>query len=145
MQEKSPKRIVLDTNVLVAALASPRSSSRQFISEVSPVHEICIPVFVLIEVNKTILDVDRFEPLRRTLPVSTSLLAQSTTSVPIAAKSPHAVTGDPDDDYVVDAAVRIGASYIVTRDKRLLAVSGYKDIMVLNEVELLRLFRAGRL
>ena len=50
-----------------------------------------------------------------------------------------AVKQDPDDDKIIECAIEAGSDYIITGDKHLLELGGYKTIKILNPAEFIKL------
>lgn len=64
------------------------------------------------------------------------LLATFATLVPITV-AVHGVATHPEDDLVLATAVSAGADYLVTRDRQLLALRSYRDVLIVSPTEFL--------
>lgn len=112
-------RVVLDTNVVVAALRSSRGASFRLISEIDSGHfEICVSVPLVLEYEAVLVRQARSLGLARR---DVSDFLDYVCSV--ARRQPifflwRPRLKDPGDDMVLEAAVAAGARYIVTFNKR---------------------------
>jgi predicted nucleic acid-binding protein len=128
------RRVVLDTNVLVAAAYNPRSASRQVV-------EACLgggvrPVLsgaLRREYEFILARAARGQPYLERVH---RLLDGAEVVEP--ARTPRAVPDDPDDDKLVAAALAAGAA-LVTSDGHLLALAGREGLEVVRPADV----RAG--
>jgi putative PIN family toxin of toxin-antitoxin system len=136
MPQRRQYRIVMDTNVLVAAAWAPSSASRQIVDAVLAgqiVAVVSAPIlreYALI-LARAVRGSDSRDRIQRLLDQATVVAPQLTQRV---------VRDDPDDDKFVAAAVDGGAEAIVTNDHHLLALNPYQGIQILRP----RAFEQGR-
>lgn len=112
-------RIVIDTNVLVAALRSNRGASFRLITEIDSGHfEICVSVPLVLEYEAALVRQARsFSFTRRDISDFLDYLCSVARRQPIFFLWRPRLK-DPGDDMVLEAAVAAGARYIVTFNKR---------------------------
>jgi putative PIN family toxin of toxin-antitoxin system len=124
------RRVVLDTNVLVAAAYNPRSASRHVVEaclggELTPVvshalrHEY---EFILARAARGRAYLERVH----------RLLGGAEVVEP--ARTPRVVPDDPGDDKLVAAALAAGA-VLVTNDSHLLALAGHGGLEVVRPAD----------
>ena len=133
-------RLVLDTNVVVAALlwnGPPRSLLDLAVD--SEVEFVSSPV--LIEELAHTLSYAKFTPRIAAFKTSVDeLVARYAALVWLVTPStvPHVVANDPDDDHVIAAAVAARAALIVTGDrKHLLPIGVHEGIAIVTAVQAL--------
>jgi putative PIN family toxin of toxin-antitoxin system len=112
-------RVVLDTNVVVAALRSSRGASFRLISEIDSGHfEICVSVPLVLEYEAVLVRQARSLGLaRRDVSDFLDYVCSVARRQPIFLLWRPRLK-DPGDDMVLEAAVAAGARYIVTFNKR---------------------------
>jgi putative PIN family toxin of toxin-antitoxin system len=127
-------RVVLDTNVLVAAAYNPGSASRRIVEaclggQLTPVVSPALRreyEFILARAIRGRPDLERIHRL-----VDGADIVEP-------ARTPRVVADDPEDDKLVSAALTAGA-ILVTSDAHLLAISGHEGLKVVRPVDV----RAG--
>ena len=125
------RRVVLDTNVLVAAAYNPRSASRHVVEacldgELTPVVSGALRreyEFIL----------DRAARGRPYLEQIQQLLNCAKVVEP--AQTPRVVPGDPEDDKLV-AVARAAGAVLISNDAHLLALAGHEGLRVVRPVDL---------
>jgi putative PIN family toxin of toxin-antitoxin system len=124
-------RVVLDTNVLVAAAYNPGSASRRVV-EACLAGELTAVLSPALrrEYEHILPRAVRGQPYLETL---RRLLDRAEVVEP--AETHRVVPDDPDDDKLVAVALAAGAS-LVTNDAHLLAVAGHEGLRVLRPMEL---------
>jgi putative PIN family toxin of toxin-antitoxin system len=127
-------RVVLDTNVLVAAAYNPGSASRRVVEaclggELTAVLSPALRREYEFVLARALRRQPYLEQIRR--------LLESTEAVD-PTRTPRVVLADPDDDKLVAAALAAGA-VLVTNDAHLLAVAGHEGLRVVRPTEV----RAG--
>jgi putative PIN family toxin of toxin-antitoxin system len=126
----SVRRVVLDTNVLVAAAYNPRSASRRIVEaclngELTPV----LSGAIRREYEFILARAARGRPyLERVY----QLLDGEEVVEP--AQTPRVVPDDPEDDKLVAAALAAGA-VLVTNDGHLLALAGHEGLEVVRPAD----------
>jgi putative PIN family toxin of toxin-antitoxin system len=124
-------RVVLDTNVLVAAVYNPDSSSRRIVEaclkgEMTPTLSPALRreyEFILSRAARGRPYLDRLQ----------ALLEKAEIVIP--EQTPRVVQDDPGDDKLVAVALAAGA-VLVTNDAHLLAVAGHGGLQVIRPSDL---------
>jgi uncharacterized protein len=134
MSDEAPDRVVLDTNLLVAAAYNPGSASRRVVEaclcgELTAVLSPALRREYELILARAVRGQRYAGPLRE-------LLDRAEVVEPDAV--PRVVPDDPDDDKLVAAALAAGAA-VVTNDRHLHAVAGHEGLRVLRPAELVRL------
>jgi uncharacterized protein len=113
-------RAVLDTNVLVRAMASPSGPAGELFERLSADHVLVVSLELLEELSRVL----GYEPVRRMhqrtdVEISEFLasIAGGATVVPLPTPLPRVVPGDPKDDLVVATAIAGKADVICTLDR----------------------------
>jgi putative PIN family toxin of toxin-antitoxin system len=123
-------RVVLDTNVLVAAAYNPDSRSRKIVEACLKGERTAILSSALRSEYERILPrAVRGHPYRTRL---RELL--ETAEVVEPAETPRVVPDDPDDDKLVAVALA-AAAVLVTNDAHLLAIAGHQGIRVVRPAD----------
>ena len=144
-------RVVLDTNILVRAAASPLGPAARVLGELtSGTHTLITSPYILAEVFR-VLSYPRLQarwPLTQGQIHNYLTLLADIAEVVVPAAAHPVVGTDPDDDPVIQTSVCAGANVLCTRDRHLLdaAVVEYCErpgVRVMEEVELLRLLSSG--
>ena len=125
-------RVVLDTNVLVAAAYNPASASRRVVAAClgGGLTAVLSPAlrreyeFIL---ARAVRGQTYLEQIRRLL---------DSAEVVDPAQTPRVVPDDPEDDKLVAAALAAGA-VLVTNDAHLLAVAGHEGLEVVRPTDAL--------
>jgi putative PIN family toxin of toxin-antitoxin system len=129
------RRIVIDTNVLVASAYNSRSASRRIV-------EACLAGKLVMIVSPAMRR-EYEHILRRAVRNDgeaarlQAAIEQAETVVPET--QPRVVADDPDDDKFLAAALAGKADALVTNDDHLLALGGHEGLPILRPVELLPL------
>jgi putative PIN family toxin of toxin-antitoxin system len=128
-----PNRVVLDTNVLVAAAYNPGSASRRVV-------EACLSVELTAVLSPALRREYEFV-LARAVRGQTYLeqirrLLESAEVVD-PAQTPRVVPDDPEDDKLVATALAAGA-VLVTNDTHLLAIAGHEGLRVVRPAAVLQ-------
>ena len=138
-------RAVLDTNILVSALLTPKGEAAAILRDL-PRFTLCLSDEILVEVEG-VLARDR---IRRRYPLRDEDVAgylERLRQVAVLALPQEAVTGvsrDPDDDRVIACAVVGRADVIVSGDKDLLTLKQVGRIPILTATEFLGRLRGAR-
>ena len=124
-------RIVLDTNVLIAALIS-RGFCHELFEYCVLTHELFTSDFILDEVSEKL--VTKFKYNEMTANDAIELLRLQMQLVnPIVLSSP--VSRDSDDDNILATAVAGNSDYIITGDKDLLVLKEFREILIVTPRE----------
>jgi len=124
-------KIVLDTNVLIAALIA-RGVCHQLLEHCISHHELVTSEFILNEVRDKL--VEKFKHTSETADEVVRLLrSQLEVVLPVALDAP--VCRDADDDNILATAVAGNCECIVTGDKDLLILKQFKGISILSPSE----------
>src|SRR5262249_19812691 len=124
-------RVVLDTNVLVAAAYNARSASRRVVEaclggEMTPVLSGALRREYDFIPGRAARGRPYLEQIHRVL---------SSAEVVEPARTPRVVPDDPEDDKLVAAALAAGA-VLISNDAHLLALAGHEGLRVVRPVEL---------
>lgn len=120
-------RLLIDTNVLVAAAYNPRSASRQILSGVAAgVFEMVVSPAIVQEYQVVLAQAVRFNDARKCVWQS---IRQAESVTPDEVPR---VTADRSDDKFLAAAVVAEADVIISSDDHLLAVHPYEGIAILR-------------
>jgi putative PIN family toxin of toxin-antitoxin system len=134
-----PLRLVLDTNVVVAALLWRGPPRRLLEAAIAGEVELFSSAVLLDELAHT-LGYSKFDQRIEALNTSiAALLAQYTALVRLVApvSVPRVVANDADDDHVIAAAVAARAELIVTGDrKHLLPIGTHQGIAIVTAREI---------
>ncbi|MGI8730049.1 MAG: putative toxin-antitoxin system toxin component, PIN family [Solirubrobacteraceae bacterium] len=132
----TPRRVAIDTNVLVSALISDGPPSQIVQRALMEQIELIVPDAVLTELERVLVSKLDFAPMRaRELVETVSAIASERTPTP---HDVPAVTGHPPDDRILAAAVSAGAELLVTGDRRhLLPVGEHEGIQIVTPQALL--------
>jgi putative PIN family toxin of toxin-antitoxin system len=120
-------RLVLDTNVLIAALLVP-GTCRELVRKRCHSHELCASPAMLDELAETIRTKLGEKPEDIPLFAAYAQRVQIVDAPPLPAR----VSRDPDDDAVLAAAVAAQADAIITGDKDLLVLGKHGGIQILS-------------
>lgn len=124
-------RIVLDTNVLIAALIS-RGFCHELFEYCALTHELFTSDFILYEVSEKL--VTKFKYKEDTAKEAVNLLrSQLQLVMPVAQTT--SVSRDPDDDNILATAEAGKCDYIITGDIDLLVLIEYKAIRIVTPRE----------
>ena len=120
-------RLVLDTNVIISALLFDGLPEQLLLITLGGLHELVLSPYIIAEATR-ILE-DRFE----VQPTNIKLLQQLLSEVEVVYFQPflHVVTDEPD-NRILETGVKGNADYLVTGDKLLLKLKGYKNIKVIT-------------
>lgn len=119
-------KVVLDTNVLVAAVAA-RGACAQLLEHVLTHHELAIDGHLLAEVDRVLRDKIRVPEVR--VAEFTSFL-RSHAEVLESGALPHPVCRDPDDDRVLALCRACAANVLVTGDADLPVLDPWEGIRI---------------
>jgi len=121
-------KIVLDTNVLIAALIA-RGFSHQLVEHCAVRHTLFTSDFILKETEEKLIEKFGYSPELAAEAVS---VLRSRMTVVSASKLENPVCRDPDDDNILAAAISGKCDCIITGDKDLLVLRQYEGINIFN-------------
>ena len=121
-------RLVLDTNVLIAAFIA-RGHCTDLLEHAARVHQLFTSEYILAEFRAKLAG-----KFRMPAPLIDAAVAlqRSRATVVVPASLPQPVCRDPDDDPVLATAVAAVADALVTGDADRLAVGGYEGIAMVS-------------
>jgi putative PIN family toxin of toxin-antitoxin system len=134
-----PIRLVLDTNVYVAA-SSPKSFIDTFIfaskTSINP-YTIYISPQILVEVQGKLV-----ERMKYTQADAVAFLrsVQAVSEVVYPKQQIKVVKRDPDDNKILECAIEAAADMIITADKDLLDLKSYESIAIVHPSQLKYIF-----
>ncbi len=143
-------RAVLDSSTLISAFLTPRGTSSQVLRAARRgAFVLCLSREILEETRSSLLE--KTERIRRYYTYPDARIARylrnlTATAQPVAdLPELHVVPLDPKDNMVVATAVKAGAAYLVSGDKRhLLPLGAYEGIKIVKPREFLDLLEQGR-
>jgi putative PIN family toxin of toxin-antitoxin system len=142
-----PRRLVLDTNVVVAGLLWNGPPRRLLEAAIAGEVDLFSSAVLLDELVHT-LGYAKFAARIESFGASiAALVAQYTALVSLVAPAsvPRVVASDADDDHVIAAAVAAGAELIVTGDrKHLLPIGSHQGIAIVTAREVVERLEAIR-
>ena len=121
-------RIVIDTNVLIAAFIS-RGVCNELLEHCVLHHDVVLSQFILDEFEDNLTG--KFKFTRREAIAAVTLL-KSRCSVVATQSLPSPVSRDPDDDNVIATAISGTCGYIITGDKDLLELGKTGEILIIS-------------
>jgi uncharacterized protein len=121
-------RIVLDTNVLIAALIA-RGVCHELLEHCALRHTVLTSEFILNEVGEKLVDKFGYS---EDLAASAISIFRSRMEIVITSNLESPVCRDPDDDNILAAAVSGNADCVVTGDKDLLVLKRYEGCDILS-------------
>jgi putative PIN family toxin of toxin-antitoxin system len=134
-------RVVVDTNVLVSALISPRKP-RRLLVELLERHEVVTSRQMLAELADVLSREKFVEVDKSNINAFLSALASKATLVTIRHHF-DAVPEDPDDDIVLSTAFDGKATHIVSGDRHLLDLRKFRGVEIFAVKEMLLLLKRG--
>jgi putative PIN family toxin of toxin-antitoxin system len=121
-------KIVLDTNVLIAALIA-RGVCHELLEHCAVRHHLYTSEFILNEVQEKLIEKFGYSP-ELTSEVASMLRSRMTVVSPLGLASP--VCRDPDDDNILAAATAGNCDCIITGDKDLLVLKTYERVEIFS-------------
>lgn len=122
-------KIVIDTNVFIAAFISPRGKSSEVMERCFTLHEVVCSEFILNEFRDKMLGKFKREP--SDVAEAISLLRARLIMVTPAELS-KAASRDTKDDPILGTAIAGQAEQIITGDKDLLSLASFGTIRIVN-------------
>ncbi len=127
-------RALYDTTILASGIVARTDPiARVLDAATSGQVELVISAYILEELRRTLETKPYF--VERVTPVERETYLARLQQVAILVSPPGAVSGvvtDPADDPIVDAAVSAHVDYLVTGDKRVLAVKEYRGVKIVT-------------
>jgi putative PIN family toxin of toxin-antitoxin system len=144
-------RVVLDSNVLARAVASPEGPAGDVLERISADHVLIVSLELLAELTR-VLSYDRVRRLHQrsddAIAEFIDSLAAGAVVVPLPGSLARVVPHDPDDDFLVATALAGNANVLCTRNRHLFheqVVAYCRDyaIEVIDDLALLARLREG--
>lgn len=130
-------RVLCDTNVLVSAFIAAGPPSRVLEAAIDQRIELILADPVLDELVR-VLTLKLGLDAERVVSATTLLHEIATTTVPAPTTAPEPITGDPDDDLILECAVHADAQIVVSGDRRhLLPVGEHRGLRIITPQQLL--------
>ena len=139
--------VVLDTNVIISALLSPKGAPAEIIRRWEAGEFDVVTAPPLLAELKRALEYDRVKKhFKRPRKMIATLIKRLETVVTVVASPPSldVIRDDPADNRMLECALAGKASYIVTGDAHLLKLKGYQGIVMLNPAAFLLLANMDR-
>jgi putative PIN family toxin of toxin-antitoxin system len=133
-------RVILDTNVLIAALIA-RGSCAELLEHCVHRHEVVASEFILRELREKLLG--KFKYDARNADDAVTLL-RSVVKVVSPVQLDALVCRDPDDDTILGTAISGGADCLVTGDTDLLVLQAYRGIPIVRPADFLEIETAHK-
>ena len=134
--------VVLDTNVIISALLSPKGAPAEIIRrwEAGEFHVVTAPP-LMDELRRALAYGRVKKHLKQPRKMVADLIKRLETVATVVASPPSldVIQEDPADNRVLECALAGKASYIVTGDAHLLRLKGYQGIIMLNPAAFLLL------
>jgi uncharacterized protein len=134
-------RLVLDTNVLIAAFIA-RGTCNELLEHCVAHHEIVTSLPLLAEFEEVLLRKFSFP---RSETAQALRLLKSRAELVVPTSLPSEVCRDPKDDVVLGTAVGGSCQAIISGDKDLTSLVLYEDIRIVSPSEFWRFERVGNL
>ena len=134
-------RVVLDTNVLISALAYPASKPDQILSRVRRGEiDLFISPFILSEFDRVLRE--KFRMSREEAQDRVNVI-RSMAQLVEPAELIHVITAKDDDNRILECAAAAEADFLITGDKEhLLPLESFRNIKVINPSDFLNLLTA---
>lgn len=127
-------KLVIDTNVFIAAFISPSGKSSELLEHCATFHTIVCSEYILDELQEKLIGKFRRKPLdvRDALDLLRTRI-QLVTPAPLE----KPVSRDAKDDPILGTAIAGEAKRIITGDKDLLSLGSYRGIKMIKPAEFL--------
>jgi len=125
-------KIVLDTNVLIAAFISPKGISHEVFELCTRNHSLFASEFILTELEEKLKQ--KFSYNDKEIADVVDLISTKFKIVKIKGGNMK-VCRDEDDNNIIETAVSAKANIIITGDDDLLVLKNYKDIEIISPRE----------
>lgn len=130
--------VVLDTNIFISAIlygGNPRKIVNLAISEAI---EVCLSFELLDELVRVLQDKFALNSFEIDTIISE---IKDFAEIVTPRLRLQVVKKDPDDNKVLECALEVKAKYIVSGDKHLLNLGGFRNIKIVNPAEFLRIIK----
>ncbi len=124
-------RIVLDTNVLIAAFIA-RGTCCEVFEHIIRYHDLIVSEFIIEEFRNNLVGKFHFQTKETSDAIQLWLKRAQTVEIPLVV--PH-LCSDPDDDNIIATAVVGRCDCIVTGDKDLLSLKSTLEIQIIRPNE----------
>jgi putative PIN family toxin of toxin-antitoxin system len=136
---------VFDSTVLVSAFLAPRGLAASLLSQARRgTFILCLSDEILAETQRVLLEDEDVRERYEYPDQKVHDFVDGLRVVVHLVTDPPAVTGvvrDPNDDMVIACALAAHASYLVTRDKDLLALETYQNVQMIRPEEFMGILR----
>jgi len=140
-------RLVLDTNILISATIEQAGASSKILNAWKQDQVTLITSPVLISEFKEVLKRPRIRKYQWMSPEEVDSLVDLLTKAATQTSGEllvSVVKADPDDDYVLSAALEGAADFIVTGNIHLLELHPFQGIQILTPAEMLRVLEKSK-
>lgn len=120
-------KLAIDTNVLVSATIADGPPRRLLEAIADGRAELVLPAYALAELRRVLVEKLKVAPDNAERAVE--LVAQLASTIAETPDEVPALSGDPDDDRIIAAALHAGADVLVSGDRRHLLPLGHVDTM----------------
>jgi putative PIN family toxin of toxin-antitoxin system len=142
------KRAVIDTTVLISAFLTEEGVSAKLLEEArGGAFVVCLSAEIIEEMRRRLLEPSRMrvrydysDEQVETQCRDLALTAELISDLPDV----HAVDRDPNDDMIVATALKAKADCLVTRDKDLLSLGVYEEILIVTPEAFMGMLREER-
>lgn len=137
--------VVLDTNVIVSSLLSPKGPPSEIIKRwEADEFDVATSPVLLSELERALTYPKVRKYLKKSQETIEALLerfAAITISADAQSFTLQVIKRDPPDNRVLECAKVAGAGYIITGDDDLLELKGYEGIIILNPTEFITMLK----
>lgn len=121
-------RVVLDTNVVIAAFAS-RGLCAEIFEVCLSEHTVLLSEYILSEIQEKLIEKIK---LPKNIVKNIDAYLRDTAEIVIPVTLEKSLCRDKDDDNIIATALRGKAKFILTGDDDLLSLKNYKDIAIIT-------------
>lgn len=129
-------KVVFDTNVYVAEALSGDTATRLFASTDRASWRIYVSRYIVDEMTSVMTD-DLGLSRRSAALAAIRALRRASMVEPVTSR--HTVPQDPADSEVLRTALQVGAHYLVTNDRHLIALHPYEGVQIISMADYRRL------
>lgn len=137
---KTPHKVVFDTQVFLRALINPKSASGRLVLNL----QVDYVLYTADQIDREVLDVLSRPKIRQKFPQITderikliTTLLELAHRVEVKDSDIQPICRDPKDDIFLACAKLAKANYLVSEDNDLLVLKSYEDTQIVNVIEFL--------